>query len=417
MVIPTQFVLFTISVIVGSAVLYRDFESADKDQFGKFIGGCAMTFLGVYLITSGRASQDDGDASDDEAAGDRQVRIYDQDGLDQNKSASRRSSLRLQTAGSLLRDPSQLSPLIDEEDEDMDPERPFTPRNPLSRAVTDTSVTPSISVTQSRSPPESPQRSPIQFNASNPLLVNPWRTENGLEEESGLQPAFSSSPRTPQSQSRGRRASANTATAARPKTPNESRSRPSSPRKQGQQRPPLTPSQSSRNSLSSRLAPGPFLSPLSSSLSGVIAESLRRGEGTPERTRRRWPGLRSVGRSGRNRDGVADLEAAFDDLDPEGENSIRRKRSEAALRRARTNERSERSERSGRNRSLSDNWPGLSWFKLGSGLSALTRGGKSSDAPERRDDFEDADADDDDHVDDPDGGRGLPPADRRGSTS
>ena len=55
-VIPTQFVMFTISVIVGSAVLYRDFESADAERVGKFAGGCALTFLGVYLITSGRGS-------------------------------------------------------------------------------------------------------------------------------------------------------------------------------------------------------------------------------------------------------------------------------------------------------------------------------------------------------------------------
>ena len=57
-VIPTQFVMFTISVIMGSAVLYRDFESADAERVGKFVGGCAMTFLGVYLITSGRHSDD-----------------------------------------------------------------------------------------------------------------------------------------------------------------------------------------------------------------------------------------------------------------------------------------------------------------------------------------------------------------------
>jgi magnesium transporter len=56
-VIPTQFVMFTISVILGSAVLYRDFESADAERVGKFIGACALTFLGVYLITSGRASE------------------------------------------------------------------------------------------------------------------------------------------------------------------------------------------------------------------------------------------------------------------------------------------------------------------------------------------------------------------------
>lgn len=46
-VIPIQFVLFTISVIIGSAVLYRDFESATGDRIGKFVGGCLLTFLGV----------------------------------------------------------------------------------------------------------------------------------------------------------------------------------------------------------------------------------------------------------------------------------------------------------------------------------------------------------------------------------
>ena len=42
-VIPTQFVLFTISVIIGSVVLYRDFESATADRVVKFIGGCLLT--------------------------------------------------------------------------------------------------------------------------------------------------------------------------------------------------------------------------------------------------------------------------------------------------------------------------------------------------------------------------------------
>ncbi|KAF2205573.1 DUF803-domain-containing protein, partial [Delitschia confertaspora ATCC 74209] len=53
-VIPTQFVLFTLSVILGSAILYRDFERTPSDDAGKFVGGCFLTFLGVWLITSGR---------------------------------------------------------------------------------------------------------------------------------------------------------------------------------------------------------------------------------------------------------------------------------------------------------------------------------------------------------------------------
>ena len=58
-VIPVQFVLFTISVIIGSAVLYRDFESTSPGRAVKFVGGCLLTFFGVFLITSGRVSHDD----------------------------------------------------------------------------------------------------------------------------------------------------------------------------------------------------------------------------------------------------------------------------------------------------------------------------------------------------------------------
>ncbi|KAK4193636.1 magnesium transporter NIPA-domain-containing protein [Podospora australis] len=58
-VIPIQFVLFTLSVIIGSAVLYRDFERTTAEQAAKFIGGCLLTFFGVFLITSGRPQHDD----------------------------------------------------------------------------------------------------------------------------------------------------------------------------------------------------------------------------------------------------------------------------------------------------------------------------------------------------------------------
>lgn len=58
-VIPTQFVFFTISVIVGSAMLYRDFEKTTADKLGEFFGGVALTFLGVWCITGGRTRQHD----------------------------------------------------------------------------------------------------------------------------------------------------------------------------------------------------------------------------------------------------------------------------------------------------------------------------------------------------------------------
>ncbi|KAI8982547.1 magnesium transporter NIPA-domain-containing protein [Pilobolus umbonatus] len=53
-VIPTQFVLFTVSAIIGSAILYHDFDDASAEQLTGFISGCTIEFLGVYLITSKR---------------------------------------------------------------------------------------------------------------------------------------------------------------------------------------------------------------------------------------------------------------------------------------------------------------------------------------------------------------------------
>ena len=49
-VIPTQFVLFNLSAILGSAILYGDFRKATFHQFVTFMYGCAATFGGVFII-------------------------------------------------------------------------------------------------------------------------------------------------------------------------------------------------------------------------------------------------------------------------------------------------------------------------------------------------------------------------------
>ncbi|KAK4106711.1 DUF803-domain-containing protein, partial [Parathielavia hyrcaniae] len=72
-VIPIQFVLFTLSVIIGSAVLYRDFERTTTEQAFKFVGGCLLTFFGVFLITNGRPRQ----SSEDE------VTLSDAEGIEE----------------------------------------------------------------------------------------------------------------------------------------------------------------------------------------------------------------------------------------------------------------------------------------------------------------------------------------------
>ncbi|KAI9147947.1 putative magnesium transporter NIPA7 [Paramyrothecium foliicola] len=100
-VIPIQFVMFTLCVIIGSAVLYRDFEKTTAEQAGKFVGGCLLTFFGVFLITSGRQSKDDDEDVLSEAEGiEETIGLGPHDGTSNHpatnfstpKSQSRRSS-------------------------------------------------------------------------------------------------------------------------------------------------------------------------------------------------------------------------------------------------------------------------------------------------------------------------------------
>ncbi|KAF9871629.1 duf803 domain membrane protein [Colletotrichum karsti] len=78
-VIPVQFVLFTLCVIVGSAVLYRDFERTSAEQAVKFIGGCLFTFFGVILITSGRLEEEIEDGMSDVDGVEETIGLAEQD--------------------------------------------------------------------------------------------------------------------------------------------------------------------------------------------------------------------------------------------------------------------------------------------------------------------------------------------------
>lgn len=49
-VIPTHFTLFTISAILGSAVLFRDFASCPPLRILCFLMACSTTFIGVYVL-------------------------------------------------------------------------------------------------------------------------------------------------------------------------------------------------------------------------------------------------------------------------------------------------------------------------------------------------------------------------------
>jgi hypothetical protein len=64
-VIPTQFVLFNLSAIVGSAILYGDFRRASFHQMVTFLYGCAATFAGVFIL-AWTPSQTEANVNDEE---------------------------------------------------------------------------------------------------------------------------------------------------------------------------------------------------------------------------------------------------------------------------------------------------------------------------------------------------------------
>lgn len=61
--------LFNLSAIVGSAVLYGDFRKATLHQMVTFLYGCAATFAGVFIITwTPPSNEDNGSANEEDGA-------------------------------------------------------------------------------------------------------------------------------------------------------------------------------------------------------------------------------------------------------------------------------------------------------------------------------------------------------------
>lgn len=266
-VIPVQFVLFTLSVIIGSAILYRDFERTDVDHALKFVLGCLLTFGGVYLITSGRKRDDDDEDEDAHGRADEgeQIRLLDEEAEDEPTSA--------------VKHEHEQSPEIDDGHTQLD--RPQTPNRRRSSA---SSPIPSFALTPAAS--------------TDDLDTNPWLSSTDhLDRTMSHQ---SSQPQTPFQQSLPSASSTGTHQTAfftprtlKPPQPlirtTSSPAQPQTPRRRLQSppkaslptdEPTISFLRQGRESIS-RLLPGPILQPLSSSLAGIAADSILKGEGTP----------------------------------------------------------------------------------------------------------------------------------------
>lgn len=269
-VIPTQFALFTLSVIIGSAVLYRDFEHTGTSQAIKFITGCFLTFFGVYLITSKRSSLDDIDAED--ADGDETIQLIDEEAEDIDE----RVPLKRE------RDSASLPNVIGHTDEATGvstPQRPST----ASSSVPSTAVTPAAETW------EELHKQPWSASIDTPDGGAPPRTPqiSRIQAESGATPFFTPGTSKPLHRT--------ASSPVKPSTPVGSTT-PDTPTPDPLDSPYPEPgflTRSARGSIS-RLLPGPLMAPLSSSLSALVADSILKGEGAPRSVRARLRRTRSA---------------------------------------------------------------------------------------------------------------------------
>ena len=280
-VIPTQFVLFTISVIIGSAVLYRDFESATAERVGKFVGGCVLTFLGVYLITSARGQADDDRDDDDLDDEENGIGLVDeeryQDEPEEHTTTKDRMRRHESTSSIRLSNPPQSRSPRRTSRQHSDGPRPRTPHRTPS-TVSDLPL-------REHSTPASPSA----------LLENPWQSSQ--DHQSARPHALETTISAPLLPTE--------AQITDPLTPNTTRRQPDSPRKTDRDRP----STLSRASVA-RMMPGPLISPLSNPLSAIVADSLRRGVDLSSPTGKRRPGLSALRKTRSQRSSGGDGESS-----------------------------------------------------------------------------------------------------------
>ena len=292
-VIPTQFVLFTLSVILGSAVLYRDFERTSGEQAAKFVAGCALTFLGVWFITSSRereGDEEEGFEEDDDA-----IRLEAEQGCRdfiENTPSPRRSLTHVNASKTSLQNGRAM------------------PRRRTSESITvlslSTSLIPGgsspIPTPQERQPLSAAPSVPSTYTEASSVSEHAWSesgqhtSRNRLSVQRLLQPFTSLFPHSTSQLHLPANPEASTSTPILPSEDSVQPARPATPHAHE----PLTPTtphpadtaRLARPSFSA-LVP-PLSAPLSTPLSAIVAESLRRGvarDPTRSAARRRKPRL------------------------------------------------------------------------------------------------------------------------------
>lgn len=295
-VIPTQFVMFTLSVIIGSAVLYRDFEKESAANAGKFVGGCALTFLGVYFITSARDKNDEDEdvlEEDEEAIGLANEGVYHDEPEHGRPSARRSSTAPLE----------QVIPAVN--GYEAQPHTGSLIRTSIDEHLPHISRT---STAQSVSLLDSDASEPSSYADTSPFDSNPKPWIAPSEQTSAARESMQNLLRPldnilPQSAQKRKLPSTLKSTTSEPILPMEAtlpprlpRTPPNAPHEELTITP-HTPDGPHLLARKSSFIPGPFTSTLSSTLSAIVADSLRRGVDVkslkPKNRRKRLPDMPS----------------------------------------------------------------------------------------------------------------------------
>ncbi|GAB1607182.1 hypothetical protein Ahia01_001001400 [Argonauta hians] len=75
-VVPTNFVFFTISAILAGTIFYKEFFGMTTLEISMFLFGCVLSFIGVYFVTGKRLSSNSDDAQPLSDAEEKPVNTY-----------------------------------------------------------------------------------------------------------------------------------------------------------------------------------------------------------------------------------------------------------------------------------------------------------------------------------------------------
>jgi len=174
-VIPTYYATFTLSCIIGAAVVYREFEGLSAGSLMLFFLGLALSGLGVFVLSTKEELPDESHDDDAESGGAREACLNGSARVLRSKWGRNGEGLRLIEMDQLAMSQQDAGKTIDSSSHSPHPPNAFSAvgiqEGGADGGVADTCVTPRKS--HSQDTPEAP----MSANSAVPLMA----AENGVK--------------------------------------------------------------------------------------------------------------------------------------------------------------------------------------------------------------------------------------------